>query len=357
MTNCFFLNFRVKLFKSPIPETTFSRLPEKVPYKNRDILVLDDNFKCCQKSVPDLFNFIKAVYSNSLPGVNYEFPVITTFQSSLNALRTKVKNLKKSKGKQDEMEQFLEAEYQFRKKDYKRKTTCNANDEDRYGKRCYGCDNLSEVNLKLGKEIATVKCELSHVQNKKEELSSSVLHLTQKLKILEPKRVNQKLGRKQAQIEKLKSKVKKFKAEKNVRVTRRKPVNKAKSKKNNNQRVKFAMYNFYKKLQLKLYKQIKDQKDTIQTLENEIETLKEKLQHEKSEIIHGKKDGKMFSDEIRKIIYYCATKNVSLENIGSVCKFVLKTMTGKELVDFPDVSTCRRISREMGIISKLHVNV
>ena len=116
MTNCFFLNFRVKLFKSPIPETTFSRLPEKVQYKNRDILVLDDNFKCCQKSVPDLFNFIKAVYSISLPGVNYEFLVITTFQSSLNAPRTKIKNLKKSKGKQDEMEQFLEAEYQFRKK-------------------------------------------------------------------------------------------------------------------------------------------------------------------------------------------------------------------------------------------------
>ena len=200
------------------------------------------------------------------------------------------------------------------------------------------------MNLKLGKEIAAVKCELSHVQNKKEELSSSVLHLTKKLKILEPKRVNHKLGRKQAQTEKLKSKVKKFKAEKNVCVTRRKPVNKAKSRKNNNQRVGFAMYHFYKKLPLKLYKQIKDQKDTIQTLENEIETLKEKLQHEKSEIIHGKKDGKMFSDEIRKIIYYFATKNVSLENIESVCKFVLKTMTGKVLVDFPDVSTCRRIS-------------
>ena len=66
--------------------------------------------------------------------------------------------------------------------------------------------------------------------------------------------------------------------------------------------------------------------------------------------------GKKYSDALRRAIYHCVSKNVALENLESVIKSVVKVMTGKAIVGFPDTSTCRVIVREMNVLSQMMVS-
>ena len=97
-------------------------------------------------------------------------------------------------------------------------------------------------------------------------------------------------------------------------------------------------------------------KDKVSFLEHENATLSEHIQQLDNEKISAKVDGKTNSDALMRAIYHCLSKNVALENLESVIKSIVKVMTGKEIVGFPDTSTCRVILREMNILSQMMVS-
>ena len=86
-------------------------------------------------------------------------------------------------------------------------------------------------------------------------------------------------------------------------------------------------------------------KEKVSYLERENATLSEHIQQLDNEKISAKIDGKTYSDALRRATYHCVSKNVTLENLESVIKPVVKVMTGKEIVGFPDTSHRERNER------------
>ena len=93
----------------------------------------------------------------------------------------------------------------------------------------------------------------------------------------------------------------------------------------------------------------------ISELEDENKILQEKLACSHVYTCDTMIDGRTYSDNLRETIYLCISKNVALSNLSDVIIGVLQKMVGVTLTDFPDVTTCRRISREMGVISRLEI--
>ena len=59
-------------------------------------------------------------------------------------------------------------------------------------------------------------------------------------------------------------------------------------------------------------------KGKVSFLEHENATLSEHIQQLDNEKISAKVDGKTYSDALRRAIYHCVSKNVTLENLESV---------------------------------------
>lgn len=64
-------------------------------------------------------------------------------------------------------------------------------------------------------------------------------------------------------------------------------------------------------------------------------------------MIETRKDGKRFNDALRKVMHYCISHNVSIENLEEIVRYILKTLAKKSLSSFPDYRTCCRMVREM----------
>ena len=185
------------------------------------------------------------------------------------------------------------------------------------------------------------------------ELKSNVMK--RKLTVYEPKRVNQKIKRKAAiiqqrnmQVKRLQCKIKKLETKLvtgDSRTDRLRRSNAQLQRKLAHHKEKTDQ-----KPRLNQSADLSSLKDKVSFLENA--TLSEHIQQLDNEKISAKVDGKKYSDALRAI-YHCVSKNVALENLESVIKSVVKVMSGKEIVGFPDTSTCRVILREMMVSDRL----
>ena len=54
--------------------------------------------------------------------------------------------------------------------------------------------------------------------------------------------------------------------------------------------------------------------------------LHDKLTEERCSIIKTTADGKMHSDNLRKVVYFCTAKNVAIEKLQEVMSFILKNL-------------------------------
>ena len=66
-----------------------------------------------------------------------------------------------------------------------------------------------------------------------------------------------------------------------------------------------------------------------------------------------KKDSKTYNSNIRKCIYHCLQRQVPVEHAGDVISFIVREMTGRELLNVPSRSSIVRMAREMGVIADL----
>ena len=72
-----------------------------------------------------------------------------------------------------------------------------------------------------------------------------------------------------------------------------------------------------------------------------------------SKPIETKENSKTYSSPIRKCIYFCLQKQVPVAHVAEIIEFVVKEMTGRELVLSPSKYCVSRMAREMGVIADL----
>ena len=66
-----------------------------------------------------------------------------------------------------------------------------------------------------------------------------------------------------------------------------------------------------------------------------------------------KKDKKMYSFQMRKVMYKCIVDKVPVDAAGGTVAYIVKQLTGRQLEAIPDSTTFRRAARELGILSDL----
>lgn len=67
------------------------------------------------------------------------------------------------------------------------------------------------------------------------------------------------------------------------------------------------------------------------------------------------RDGKTFNSSVRECVYFCTSRQVSVNNISPVIRYCVEKMSGKKLGKLPDPSTCERMVPEMREISKFQL--
>lgn len=233
---------------------------------------------------------------------------------------------------------------------------------------CFNCNSLKtqseEKSTELNQKIKTLEHDqkeytrkILHSEEKYKKLNNEVKkiefkHKEVKNKLLayQPKRINEMLKRKNHRISVLMKRVKSL----------RKSVNDHKSKRKNTLEVN--------KVKHQQHSNASYWKHKIAHLKSQLDHLKEKnahLEFENSKLdpnktnkdettpIVTKKGTKTYGSNIRKCIYHCLQRQVPVEHAGDVISFIVREMTGRELLDVPSRSSIVRMGREMGVIADL----
>ena len=205
---------------------------------------------------------------------------------------------------------------------------------------CNACDALYSQVVNLTKELSMLQ-----------DVKAENVILKKKISSLCPKRVNQKIKRKNAFIKqqhmKLKSLKKEISKSNNVsvnlklklRITKLRKVV-AKTKQPCRVRTHDSLQNKVKTLQ----SQVDDLQLELDKLNENNEGSQDKLKT---------KTGKTYIAQVRKCVYYALQHQVPVEHAGNLIKFISKELTGKDITDIPAPSTVSRMAREMGVISSL----
>ena len=299
---------------------------------NQDVLEIVKLFLDEGGSYNTALTFIK----ESTPRENSNFP-LTSFISSVKSLETKRRSLNKSKQNTHKLENFLEELYRRPKRAEKR------------------IISTRDIDLDSSKEKA------ASLERERDKLAESLSKVRQKVKNFQPKRINQKLKRKDEQLSKKRKIIRnlRYKCKSSSPIpseTLASQLAKCLKQKSN-----LRLYYRHKIQALSHTKtsgtsqecqEMKILRERIRVLEVENTELLDQL-NRPARVISAKLDGKTYQDELRMVVYALATSNVAIESMRNVVNCVLE-LGQQELSEFPDVATCRAMVHEMNPLTKLH---
>jgi hypothetical protein len=283
---------------------------------------------------------------------------LTSIITSIKSLENKQRNLKKTKSKLELLINFNDMTYELPKitpKKTEKRKSCAAEKD---------LDALEITNLALAEEVKEMKVKLQSLQGENAELSHKYSNLKKKRNI---KVQNQKLKRKELQLNKYK--VLSISMNRKCKLLDKKLKDRTCPGCHQLPHIKFQLKkvrkqlinkNYYSNRQTMMKSRVKTKKandrDVIEKLKYyEVENSKLRDELEKFQICSVKADGKTYSDKLREVIYYCISKNVSLENMESIITFILSNLARLKLLEFPSVSCLRKIEREMGVAARLEI--
>ena len=195
-------------------------------------------------------------------------------------------------------------------------------------------EQLKRENLRKQKSINKLK----------KDLDKSTKQLKQ-MKTYQPFRVREKIKRKDIKISKLKEQLD--------------HVNEDIIRKVQHQKRNLVNYHKKRESSINIPNNNNQDEKLIASLHEENKLLIHEMEHLKEEIvkltenkINTKKDGKTYSSDVRRCVYMLAEAQVSLSNIPNVIRAVCEILSKREIQDLPDATTCARIVREMGQLSK-----
>jgi len=232
------------------------------------------------------------------------------------------------------------------------------------------CSGQCETFERVAKDICQ---ELEQTTSDRDELKQKLDIATAKLSKIEPKRVHQKLKRKdniiankKSSIVELKKQIKHSKATSPITLEKLKIKNESlyeEVKELRHQKANAISYYRSKLLQKRavFYKRcqetINSQKTLIQSLmdkneylENQCASLSCHVQDSSPHLVKSKANGREYDHRLRSVVSKLITYNVAIRNIGSVLKSVLH-LADVDLTSIPDETTCRRIAREMNVVA------
>ena len=284
---------------------------------------------------------------------------LTSVISSLQSLDAKQKNLKKTKSKLPELNDFNQNCFVIPKKRPKLQNctnVTNACDDTEIRRRC---SVLEESNIKLSQEIHQVNNRSQELIKENRQLDEENKSLKKKLVVCRRrphvKVLNQKLKRKQLQLNKYKQEC--FVLKKALDKFVKEKCCKCDTLLNKLKKVRKQLANFqYHKKKKNVTKTSRSSQMYDEYFEDSNASLRDELSESKSQFISSKSDGRTYSDNLREVIYMCISKNVSLENMQDVISFILQKLADKYLLSFPSVSTLRQMEREMGPAARLGVS-
>ena len=246
-------------------------------------------------------------------------------------------SLNKSKQNTHKLENFLEELYRRPKRAEKR------------------IISTRDIDLDSSKEKA------ASLERERDKLAESLSKVRQKVKNFQPKRINQKLKRKDEQLSKKRKIIRnlRYKCKSSSPIpseTLASQLAKCLKQKSN-----LRLY-YRQKIQALSHtktsgtsqecQEMKILRERIRVLEVENTELLDQL-NRPARVISAKLDGKTYQDELRMVVYALATSNVAIESMRNVVNCVLE-LGQQELSEFPDVATCRAMVHEMNPLTKLH---
>ena len=95
-------------------------------------------------------------------------------------------------------------------------------------------------------------------------------------------------------------------------------------------------------------------KELVSYYENEIEELKEKAKED--EVVINVFAGRKYGENIRKVYWNLLSNNVSVNNLASVVRFVLKELANIQVERLPQKSLAAEMFAEMNIASSVQVH-
>lgn len=268
----------------------------------------------------------------------------STFNSSLKTIHNRKRKLSKRLSDSEQLINYLDGDYDW--PGSRPSTPCV-----RSARSCQDCDVLNGTNQSLVKECESLQSKMKDIEKESDEVK--------KTKKLAPKVVNQMKKRKNKKIKKLKNDIKKLESDLSGALTSRDSTYTLQGRTVLAKRRKKCLECDFRKNMVKtLHGKFAELQHSLSILENENLQLKEQIEEMRSEsnIVCTKQDGKTYTPVVREVIYHCLTKNVALENIRKVVTFAIEKLANKTLSDFPSVSSCGNIVREMDCISKMQVS-
>ena len=263
-------------------------------------------------------------------------------------VQTKIQNFRKNKRYSEVLVEFLSSQYVLESK------TKRPLDDDMCPlvKRSKDDNTLETVNKKVCEEMQEIKIENEMMKGKMHKYEQQ---LARKQKFSE-KRVNQMIQRKTStikrkdvEISQLKRKCKDLEMKSKLTL---KPVVKASCR---NCKINRKEVEDQKNVIDFLKERVQNYRSTIDELENKLTQFSDKINEMKSKLIDTKTDGKTFNSDLRMTVYELSTAEVSVENMSTVIKSVLHRLAKKDVHSLPDTKTYTRIVREMGALSRMHV--